>query len=375
MSEFDVRLKDMAGNHLYPATHGHVVFNNEGENLGEVEAGAQVNIIENVTINGTTGTLTEKTLAFQIEGLADDYTIEKLATPSAGFSATYQLLREGVAVGDRIDIPKDLVVQSGEVKTCTQANVPVAGYQVGDVYIDILLANADNQHIYIKATDLVDVYTAGAGLTLNDHEFSINTADTAVVDTTPTTGSSKLVQSGGVADAIKAVDDKVEALDYYTQAQVDGKDKAVKDDIYGRIWSNVSNPAAGYFQTKYLHQDGSQAMLWNESDGGGSQYFNKAANVRSYVGTNDGGATQNDIDVQIYSIDDTTKVGTRLNTNPTGLYYVKGAKGQGNPVGREVAVKDDVDAVTTTLSNDYYTKSAANALFLTYDVLEDYHNG
>ena len=59
-----------------------------------------------------------------------------------------------------IDIPKDMVVVSGSVGTVTTPDVPYEGAQVGDKYIDLVIANAASDHIYIPANSLVDIYTA-----------------------------------------------------------------------------------------------------------------------------------------------------------------------------------------------------------------------
>lgn len=93
-----------------------------------------------------------------------EYTITKQATADSGYSATYQLFKDGTAVGDKINIPKDMVVSSGEVKTVTTAGSPYAGAVVGDKYIDLTIANATSDHIYIPVKDLVDVYTGGTGI-------------------------------------------------------------------------------------------------------------------------------------------------------------------------------------------------------------------
>ena len=58
-----------------------------------------------------------------------------------------------------IDIPKDLVVTSGTVGTATENDKPYVGAQVGDAYIDLVIAN-QSEHIYIPAKNLVDIYTA-----------------------------------------------------------------------------------------------------------------------------------------------------------------------------------------------------------------------
>lgn len=120
-----------------------------------------------------------------------DYTITKQQTADTGYSATYQLFKGSTAVGDKINIPKDMVVSAGEVKTVTTANVPYEGAQVGDKYIDLTIANAQQDHIYIPVKDLVDVYTAGNGLSLSNGEFSV------VIDNTSANGLS--VGASGVA--------------------------------------------------------------------------------------------------------------------------------------------------------------------------------
>ncbi|MBP3437227.1 MAG: hypothetical protein J6K61_04915 [Clostridia bacterium] len=65
-----------------------------------------------------------------------------------------------------INIPKDLVVKSGELCYAVKDGVPVASYQKGEAYIDLTLSTADSQHIYIRVGDLVKttiLYTEGSG--------------------------------------------------------------------------------------------------------------------------------------------------------------------------------------------------------------------
>ena len=54
-------------------------------------------------------------------------------------------------------------------------DTPVQGYKVGDKYIDLLLANTDNEHIYILVSDLVDVYSAGSGIVITGNSVAIDT--------------------------------------------------------------------------------------------------------------------------------------------------------------------------------------------------------
>lgn len=100
-----------------------------------------------------------------------EYTIEKLAQAETSYSASYVLKKDGTQVGATINIPKDMVVSSGEVKTVTTANVPYQGAVVGDKYIDLTIANTSQNHIYIPVKDLVDVYVAGNGIQISNNNY------------------------------------------------------------------------------------------------------------------------------------------------------------------------------------------------------------
>ena len=110
--------------------------------------------------------------AGEIPGV-DSYTIVKLQTAATGYAATYQLYKNGAAIaGSVINIPKDYLVKSAEVKTCTTADTPVQGYIVGDKYIDFVVNTVDNDgtasHIYLLVSELVDAYTAGNGINITN---------------------------------------------------------------------------------------------------------------------------------------------------------------------------------------------------------------
>ena len=85
-----------------------------------------------------------------------------------------------------VDLPLELLVESGSVQTCTVANKPVSGYKVGDKYIDLVLAN--NEHIYILASDLIDQVSitesgsgnAITGLTVSGNDITATKGKTFV---------------------------------------------------------------------------------------------------------------------------------------------------------------------------------------------------
>jgi len=161
---------------------------------------------------------------------------------------------------------------------------------------------------------------------------------------------------------------KIEASELYnTKEEIDAKDIETIKSILGRVWSTSKYPtdaSKGYFKTTYTQSSGSNAgsyaLLFNESDGGGSQYYNKNANILSYVGTNDGGNEAGAICVQIYSKDKTSNVGSRFNVNPTGMYYTTGKTNGSFTEADEIAVKGDIDSAKTEI-NTYVQESIENA--------------
>lgn len=124
-----------------------------------------------------------------------EYTITKLSTATAGYLASYQLQKDNVGVGDVINIPKDYLVKSAEVKTSTGEDDP-SGLPAGTKYIDFTINTYDSasgsgttSHIYLNVEDLVDVYTAGNG---------INISNTNIVSAKVVAGNGLSVDANGI---------------------------------------------------------------------------------------------------------------------------------------------------------------------------------
>lgn len=83
--------------------------------------------------------------------------IVKAATANEGMASTYKLQAGDVVLGDVIDIAKDQVLKSGDVKIVATANKPYTGAVVGDAYIELLFHNQDTP-VYIPAKSLVTIY-------------------------------------------------------------------------------------------------------------------------------------------------------------------------------------------------------------------------
>lgn len=123
---------------------------------------------------GNAATLSDAGLKVTVpEVTVPEYTIAEASIPAEGYLKSYELRKNGSKVGASINIPKDLVVSSGEVKTVETADDPYEGAVEGDLYLQLIIANQSTP-VNIPVKSLTDVYTAGAYLQLSDGQFSVN---------------------------------------------------------------------------------------------------------------------------------------------------------------------------------------------------------
>lgn len=111
----------------------------------------------------------------ELQGLSDkvdllpEYTIEKSATTEDGYAASYKLMAGGKQVGSTINVLKDTVVESGEVRKLYPDELDKVVDADSDAeYIVLTIANKTDDKLYIKASSLVDAYTAGSYITISD---------------------------------------------------------------------------------------------------------------------------------------------------------------------------------------------------------------
>lgn len=170
--------------------YGAIASANEAKDAADAKV-ASVTAANGITVGGTTtaptvgiklDTKAGNAATMSADGLmvtipevdVPEYTIAKLGTATAGYLASYQLQKDGTGVGDVINIPKDYLVKSAEVKTSTGDGDP-SGLPAGTKYIDFTINTYDTtsgtgttSHIYLNVEDLVDVYTAGNGIAISD---------------------------------------------------------------------------------------------------------------------------------------------------------------------------------------------------------------
>lgn len=88
--------------------------------------------------------------------IVPDLKMEVKGTPNDGYLKTYQFTY-GTGSAFEIDIPKDLVVKSGDVIVVDDTH-PISGLTNG-TYLKLVIANDDANPVYINTNSLVDVYT------------------------------------------------------------------------------------------------------------------------------------------------------------------------------------------------------------------------
>ena len=113
-----------------------------------------------------------------IAPVVPEYLLEKQDVTAEGYTASYRLKRvsgDDISyVGDAINIPKDLMLKGGSMQVVVMDGQPYEGAIVGDPYIDLVLNDAENSHIYIPVNGLVDIYVAGKGIKIEDNVITLD---------------------------------------------------------------------------------------------------------------------------------------------------------------------------------------------------------
>lgn len=131
------------------------------------------------------------------------YTLTK--STSTDYAAVYHLQKNGANVGEAINIPKDMVVESGKVVWGSYTDgvfTPATDKENATPYVELTLANSTANKIYIAVADLVNEHRAGNGISITN-----NTDGTRTIALTSTyaTNINKSVKSfGGSQEAITA---------------------------------------------------------------------------------------------------------------------------------------------------------------------------
>lgn len=182
------------------------------------------------------------------------YSVVKDSTAAEGYAATYHLTKDGVNEGAAINIPKDMVISAGEVKTVATANTPYAGAVIGDKYIELTLANATNDKLYIPANSLVEYVTSGSS---SGDMVVVSVDANHQVTASITDGTiTKAKLASGVQSSLDAADSALQAADITTGStngtiSVDGTDVVVYGLGSAAYTSSTAYDASGSAQAVY----------------------------------------------------------------------------------------------------------------------------
>lgn len=161
------------------------------------------------------------------------YTITK--STSTDYAAVYYLQKDGVNVGVGINIPKDMVVESGKVVWGSYTDgvfTPATDKENATPYIELTLANSTANKIYIAVADLVNEHKAGTGISITNntdgtrtigitnavnlkidqsiHGFGVNTTDSKALAALVNAGGS--IPAFHVGDGLDISATKTDAL-------------------------------------------------------------------------------------------------------------------------------------------------------------------
>lgn len=162
---------------------------------------------------------------------AAEYTIEK-AAESGDYAAVYALKKDGVQVGASINIPKDMVVESGAVVENPEG-------QTEGTYIELKLQNVE-EPLYINVGNLIEYVTSGSQTgdmvlidVSDDHKVTATiaegsiTLDRLATDVQTAIGKAHThenadVLNGITADQVNAWDGSLQAAKDYTDDLAEG---------------------------------------------------------------------------------------------------------------------------------------------------------
>lgn len=235
------------------------------ERLDALETvGAQANVIESVSVNGTPQTVTNKNVDIPVP----EYSITS-DTDSGTYAAVYHLTKGGVNTGVAINIPKDLVVKSGSVETFTDANKPKGVAHAG-TYIKLVLQNATDP-LYIDVGSLIEYVTSGSQAT----DMVVITVDGTTHQVTASITDGSITADKLHTDVQTALGkihehDNKTLLDSYTQTEANLADAVSKKHVHGN-----GTVLDGITAEKVTSWDGKQDALTFATDDEVTQMLNE----------------------------------------------------------------------------------------------------
>ena len=238
-----------------------------------------------------------------------EYSLTKEAA-SGTYAAIYHLTKNGVNIGEAINIPKDQLLKSVEVKVCTEKDVPVEGLEIGDKYLDFtfIVESGAEAHAYIAVKDMAKPYTAGEGIIISaDNQIKVDEEVFAKVDYVDASITSTMLYI-----------DQQDNSEHAGRVAGDNLLRAVLDAEIARAKAEEAKKT-----TQRIESSKGVSEVWNEASGGGA-HFTQTNGAESFVGVNDG---TDGLMAQIYADVkvDGKWVGSRINAYNDKIYYTNKA--------------------------------------------------
>lgn len=138
-------------------------FTNELKSkLENIEATAQVNIIESISVDGVNQTIDANK---NVDLHQPVYTLVENKTPDTANIKEYNLTIDGNTTGVTVEIPKDVYIKQGVLKFVTTTDTPYVGAKVKDAYLEFDRENSTP--IYVPIPELQ--IHAGQDITISDN--------------------------------------------------------------------------------------------------------------------------------------------------------------------------------------------------------------
>lgn len=217
------------------------------EEVAMTGAAADVSIAdvnEKITATTVEGALEELATALENEGVASKVTVE--VGEASGDTLKSYTFYQGVATGDdaaakeakkltTINIPKDYLVRSAEVKTVDTPDTPYEGAEVGDKYIDFTVNTKDGAgtgtatHLYVAINDLIHPISGSVGTEITVTVSSTNEIGATVnkIDGSKIVYKAETSEGADDEETVKAALTRLDGNDTVTGSVA----KAVKDGI------------------------------------------------------------------------------------------------------------------------------------------------
>lgn len=176
-----------------------------------------------VTVDATGGLATTSYVNTKVGAVkVPAYTLTK--STSTDYAAVYHLQKDGANVGEAINIPKDMVVESGKVVWGSYSDgvfTPATDKKNATPYVELTLANSSANKIYIAVADLVNEHKAGTGIEITNNTDGTRTI--GITDALNTKINKSVVNfETESTDTVKAVlNDKDQVVAFMTDHGLD----------------------------------------------------------------------------------------------------------------------------------------------------------